>query len=83
MLALILALAPAASLYAQPAPTTAPKPPGTKVASAAHLVIYHAEGRRSEREAIHSHPITQSVSPEPAPRGHHHFINLSSLQLGH
>jgi glutathione S-transferase len=44
LLAGALALAPLARVEAQTA-----KPPGTKVAGAPHLVIYHAEGRRSER----------------------------------
>ena len=44
LLAGALAVAPLAGARAQTA-----KPPGTKVAGAPHLVIYHAEGRRSER----------------------------------
>ncbi len=44
-LALALALAPAGLNAQQPAP----KPAGTKVETKSKLVIYHAEGRRSER----------------------------------
>jgi glutathione S-transferase len=46
LLALSFALTPTAYLHAQAAPA---RPPGTKVGGAQHIVIYHAEGRRSER----------------------------------
>ncbi|CAN5309702.1 glutathione S-transferase [soil metagenome] len=48
LLGMGLALAPLAGLQAQ-TPAAAPKLAGAKIAGQPHLVIYHAEGRRSER----------------------------------